>query len=344
MTADKTSPSDKRRPFFGVKRIAFLSAAAIGLYLVWPSLMSLFAEAPRLRTIAWFWFLLMGALEAASFTCYWGLLRVATGVRSWFVAALTQLASNAFSRVVPGGAASGGSASYQMLVTAGIPRSRAVTALTATTLISTATLLALPVLTVPAILTGVPIERSLLRVVQFGFMVFGLLIGTGALLLFTDRPLAEVGRFAQRTRNRLRPHSPPLAGLPDKLIEERNLIRSVLGDKWWQALPFAAGNWLFDLLALIAALAAVGARPHASLVLVAYVVAALLGMIPLTPGGLGFVEVGLVATLGLAGVGATEAALATLAYRLVSFWFPIPAGLVAFTVFRRRFGGNSGHP
>ena len=62
------------------------------------------------------------------------------------------------------------------------------------------------------------------------------------------------------------------------------------------------GNWLFDYLALLAALTAVGSRPRPSLVLLAYVAAALLGMIPITPGGLGFVEAGLAATLALAGV------------------------------------------
>ena len=97
----------------------------------------------------------------------------------------------------------------------------------------------------------------------------------------------------------------------------------MLGRRWWAALPYAAGNLLLDYSALLAALAATGARPRASLVLLAYVVAALLGMVPITPGGLGFVEVGLVATLGLAGVGVADATLATLAYRLVSFWPPI---------------------
>jgi uncharacterized protein (TIRG00374 family) len=92
-----------------------------------------------------------------------------------------------------------------------------------------------------------------------------------------------------------------------------------------------------DFFALLACLTAVGARPSPSGVLIAYVVANLLGMVPVTPGGLGFVETGLVATLGLAGVGAGDAVLATLAYRLISFWLPIPAGLVAYILFKARY-------
>jgi uncharacterized protein (TIRG00374 family) len=79
-------------------------------------------------------------------------------------------------------------------------------------------------------------------------------------------------------------------------------------------------------------------------VLLAYVVAALLGMVPITPGGLGFVEVGLVATLGLAGVGVADATLGTLAYRLVSFWMPIPTGGVAYVLYRRRYGAKTVPP
>ena len=49
---------------------------------------------------------------------------------------------------------------------------------------------------------------------------------------------------------------------------------------------------LFDYLALLAAVAAVGAHPRPSLIVVAYVSAVVLALIPITPGGLGFVEAG----------------------------------------------------
>jgi uncharacterized membrane protein YbhN (UPF0104 family) len=40
-------------------------------------------------------------------------------------------------------------------------------------------------------------------------------------------------------------------------------------------------------------------------------------------------------------VGAAEATAAVLAYRLVSFWLPIPVGLVAGAVFTRRYGAKA---
>ncbi len=71
--------------------------------------------------------------------------------------------------------------------------------------------------------------------------------------------------------------------------------------------------------------------------MLAYTAAELLALVPFTPGGLGFVEAGLVATLALAGVPPRDAVVATFAYRLVSFWLPIPAGGVAYGLFRRRY-------
>ena len=128
-----------------------------------------------------------------------------------------------------------------------------------------------------------------------------------------------------------------MSELPDRLLRERDFLRMAFGTRWKAAVLSSAGRWIFDYLALLACLRAVGAEPRASLVLLAFVAASFLGMIPLTPGGLGFVEAGLTGMLALAGVGAAPAAVATLAYRLISFWLPIPAGAAAYGLFWRRY-------
>jgi len=328
-----------------LRQIVVFGIAIVGLYFVWPQLVNLFSQLPELRGILWLWFVFMGLLEAASFACAWGLMRLTLNEPSWYLIATAQLASNAVSRLIPGGAASGGTASYQLFTATGAPPERVVSGLTATTLISTAVLFSLPVLSLPAILFGgAAVDRTLLRALTYGMIVFALILAAGAVGLFTDRPLRVVGTLVQRARNRLLRRRSPMTGLPGRLVDERDLIKGMLGRRWWEALPYAAGNWLLDYSALLAALAAAGARPRASLVLLAYVVAALLGMVPITPGGLGFVEVGLVATLGLAGVGVADATLGTLAYRLVSFWMPIPTGGVAYVLYRRRYGTKAASP
>ena len=100
-------------------------------------------------------------------------------------------------------------------------------------------------------------------------------------------------------------------------------------------MPAAFGNQLFDYGALYTSLWAVGAHVDPLLVLLAFVAASALAMIPLTPGGLGFVEGGLIGVLTLAGVSPEHAVVGTLLYRLFSYWLPLPAGVIASYLFSR---------
>lgn len=88
----------------------------------------------------------------------------------------------------------------------------------------------------------------------------------------------------------------------------------------------------------MAVLHATKSNPRPSLVLLAYGSAGVIGLIPVTPGGLGLVEASLSGFLILAGVGAGDALLATLAYRIISYWLPTLAGPLTYFLFRRRYG------
>jgi putative heme transporter len=76
--------------------------------------------------------------------------------------------------------------------------------------------------------------------------------------------------------------------------------------------------------------------------LLAYVLSLALALVPVTPGGLGFVEAGLTSILVLAGVSSDQAVLGTLLYRLFAFWLPIPLGVLAWTGWRFTAGQRSG--
>jgi uncharacterized protein (TIRG00374 family) len=132
-----------------------------------------------------------------------------------------------------------------------------------------------------------------------------------------------------------------LAELPARLLAQRDGLRRAFAERPVLALVSALGKWAFDYAALVCVLAGLGVRPNAPsapLVLLAYASVQVLAMIPATPGGLGFVEAGLVGLLTLAGVPAGTAYVATFGYRLVAFWLPLPAGLVAYLLARRRYG------
>jgi uncharacterized protein (TIRG00374 family) len=320
------------------RRGLLLAATAVSLYLLAPALLEVFGAFDELDEISPLWFLAMVALQVGSFACMWGIQRLAVRADRWGPVVTSQLAANAFGRVVPGGVAASGALQYAMLVRGGVPAGAAASGMTASSLLLFATLLALPILATPAIVGGVAVDPHLARAALAGAVLFVLMVAAGAASVVWDRPLELAGRAAQAILNRLRRGREPLTGVPERLIRERDIVVTALGREWWEALLLAAGRWLLDYLTLIAALYAIGASPRPSLVLLAFCAAQLLGTLPLTPGGLGFVEAGLTGTLALAGVGGAAAVVATLAYRLVSFWLPIPAGVVAAIVHRRRFG------
>jgi len=64
----------------------------------------------------------------------------------------------------------------------------------------------------------------------------------------------------------------------------------------------------------------------------------IVALLPLTPGGLGLVEASLRGLLILAGVRPGYAFLATLAYRVASYWLPLLAGPPAYLLYRHRYG------
>ena len=75
---------------------------------------------------------------------YWTLQRIAFQTRSWFAVGTSQLASNAATRVLPGGAAAASALQYGMLVRAGLPPQNVASGVAASWAATTATVLALP--------------------------------------------------------------------------------------------------------------------------------------------------------------------------------------------------------
>lgn len=91
----------------------------------------------------------------------------------------------------------------------------------------------------------------------------------------------------------------------------------------------AVGYMGFDVLALGAAFSAVGSVPPLAVLLLAYVVGQLGGLIPL-PGGVGGADGGLIAALVLYGTSLPEAVAAVLAYRAFQLCLPALLGTLAF--------------
>jgi uncharacterized protein (TIRG00374 family) len=321
-----------------VKRALAVAVAGAAIYLVLPSLIAVLGAWPRLSTLNPIWFTVALASELISFICNFALQRLALRTRGWFAVVTAGLAGNAVTDSLPGGDAAGAAVQFSMLTAAGFDTDTAVGGLTAFSLLGVGGLLALPLFALPTILAGAPVSHGLVHTALLGIAGFVVYAIFGVIVLRTNWPLAALGRAAQSVWNRVTRHRrPPVSGLDQRLLAERDTIRSVLGEHWWQAVLLTAGRLGFDYGCLLAALRATGASPRPSLVLLAYAAAGIVALFPLTPGGLGIVEASLSGLLILAGVRPGYAVLATLAYRIGSYWLPLLAGPPAYLLFRRRY-------
>ncbi len=315
--------------------VVVLVLGGLSLYVVLPSLLSVFGSWRSLSEVDVPFAVLVVVCVVLSFACLWELERIALGTRMWFPVIAAELSGNAFSHVVP--TAAGGALEASMLTTAGLDAGDVIAGLGASTALQWGTTAVLPVLALPAILGGAPIDHRLDVAAYLGVAVLLVLIAAGTAAFATDRPLTLAGRAIQSLLNVTVRRKDPVTDLPDRLLAQRDATRATLGTGWRQAVSAAAGSTGFEYLALLCALRAVGADPRPALVLLAYVAAELLALLPFTPGGLGFVEAGLVGTLTVAGVSSADALTATLLYRLAAYWLPLPAGAVAYVLFRRRY-------
>jgi hypothetical protein len=323
-----------------LRRAAALGLTALVLYGAAPALVAVLGAWPRVAELQPWWLAAMIATQVGALLCLWELQALTIGTDDRAAVATSQLAGGALGRVIPGGAATAAAAQYGMLASAGVPRPAVVTGLAAATMLQVAGLCVLPVLTLPALALGLGVPNTLLGTAALGLGIFVVMMALGWVAARSDAALLWVGRAIVTVGARLPgvPHPPD--DLPRRLLRHRNELRGRLGERLPLAAGATVGRWLLDLLTLVAAVLAVGADASLSLVLLAYVGAQLLAQIPVTPGGIGVVEAGLAATLALAGLTAGQAALATLAYRLASYWLMLPAGLAAWVVHRRRMAVN----
>jgi uncharacterized protein (TIRG00374 family) len=315
------------------RTIFWLAVSAVSLYLVAPSIVAAFGSWHQIERISIPWLLAMAGLQGATLFCLWVVQLLALHQARWQPVIASQLASNALAKIAPGGGAMGSALQYRMLVETGMERGPAVSGLTAANLLVFAVVLALPVFSIPAILRG-GVQHDLLNAAGAALAIFVVLFVAGVVLLSSDRPLLWIGGQIQRIRNRLRRRSEPLRQLPQRLVRERDGILETIGPRWKRALAAALGRWAFDFGSLLAVLKALDALPRPGLVLLAFCAAQVLTQIPLTPGGLGFVEAGLTGMLTLAGVPAGTSVVATFVYRLFAYWLQLPLGLLGLALQR----------
>jgi uncharacterized protein (TIRG00374 family) len=119
-----------------------------------------------------------------------------------------------------------------------------------------------------------------------------------------------------------------------KKVADRMKVLSENPHLLYRASVWATANWLLDAASLWVFLFAFGAHVSPIDLLVAYGLANVLAVIPITPGGLGVVEFISISTLTGFGVAGGAATAGVICWRLVNFWLPIPLGGLSYLSLR----------
>ena len=310
--------------------IALALVVAAFVYGVLPSLVTAKHDVHLLRDAS-IWLLILAFLfEVASIATYTGLTRAilprGLGV-GWWTQLAIDLVGNGASHVLPGGGATASALRYRLMRSAGIGPSASMATSAMQPTISD---LALGTCYVAGVLSVLPQlnGRPSLLITAAGTAAVILTAVISAMVATRRGTVEEAPAINARSRLARR-----LAELWSRLRAEiLELLRDDVRTR--RAALFALVNWLFDATCLWVCLWAYGDRASPGLVLTAYGFASLLGLLPLTPGGLGIVEGSLIPLLIAFGVSGPVAVLGTLTWRLFQFWLPVPAGGVCYLVLK----------
>jgi uncharacterized membrane protein YbhN (UPF0104 family) len=310
-----------------------LVALAVGIFGLLPRLGGLTRDAAGLRHARPAYLAAAIVAEAISFGSYAQLYRrmlAALGARIRFrLAADVILATFFVSHLTPFGSATGTLVNASALEAEGIPAATTGEAILLTSLSSTVGLIVLFGIGFAAT-AGRHVSRQYLTIAGVALVLVLAMLATVLAVGAHPAVAGRAARWAATVARHVRPGiDPGKAGEAASRLASHAWI-ALTGHPAAVSFGFVAGDLLFDLLSLDLVFLALRYQPGFGPLAVAYAAANIASAIPLTPGGLGVIEVTLVAiTVGF-GASRATAVLAVLGYRIVSFWLPLIPGAIAY--------------
>jgi uncharacterized protein (TIRG00374 family) len=277
------------------------------------------------------------ALNLVTFAPPW---QVALPGLSFVQALLLTQASTALSIVVPGGVAAGVAGSYGILRTWGFPPRDVTRAITLTGLWNQFLNLTFPIVAVFLLALSGESTAALATVAFVGVAILGVVLAGFVLILVSDRLANDIGNVAARVANwgLAKIHRGPVHWNGGSFERFREEAGNLLERRWHLLTGAALAGNLTVFLLLLLSLRAMGVRASEVTVVeafAAWALARLVGSIPVTPGGIGVVELALTGTLVGFGGGNAGVVAAVLVYRFLTGVPTLLLGLVAAFTWRR---------
>jgi uncharacterized membrane protein YbhN (UPF0104 family) len=310
-------------------QLAVLVAAVVAIIWVTPGLGSL---RQRLDHASLPWLLAAAALELLSTLSYVVIFRTVFCVRmSWRVSYQIGMAEQAANALLPAGGAGGLALGAWALrrggMAAGHIARRTVAFFLLTSLANVGTLIVFAAAFVVGILGG---DTAPGLTLGFGIAAtagIAVTLSLPAIWARHTQRRSPLDAHAGRLRVGIRQLVDALgAGVSDALSLLRQRPAGVLSGSF--------GYMAFDIATLWACFHAFGRSPTLAVLVVAYLIGQLGGLLPI-PGGIGGIEAGLIGVFALYRVPIAESAAAVLAYRALQLWIPGMLGSIAFVQLRR---------
>ena len=299
-----------------------------------------------LRDLAWQdWALLAGAvvLNLATFPPPWMAALPGLGYRDGM--AMTQ-ASTALSIVSPAGAAVGMAASYSMLRSWKFPASAVALAVAVAGIWNQLANLAFPVVALALLTFEDETHRALQTAALIGLAVLIIAVTGFTLVLSREEWARSIGdraaRLASRALRLIR--RGPVEWGGESFVRFRSDALGLLRRRWHVITLATLAGHLTVFVLLLVCLRVTGVTGSEVTVIEAFAAWALvriLGALPLTPAGVGIVEVGLTGALVAFGAPNAEAVAATLLYRALTVLPTLALGLLAAATWRTLHPGES---
>jgi putative heme transporter len=286
------------------------------------------------KGLTWWWILallLSVLLNTATYGPPW--VAALPGLSYWHATRVT-LASTALSSVAPGGAAVGMATSFAMLKAWGFHGRPVGLAVVLTSIWNQLLILGLPIIALAGVVAQGGRNRTLELVAMIALAVFVVIVVGFAIGLSSARLARKVGDRAARITTWAKGivHRAPVKWRGESFVRFRDETIGLIRKRWWFLTLTTIAGHLTVFVVLLVSVRAVGI-PRAEVTVVeafaAWALARVLGSIPITPGGVGFVELGLTGALVAFGASNAEAVAATLIYRFLTIIPTLIFGLAA---------------
>ena len=272
---------------------------------------------------------------------YWFVLTAALPGLRLREAAVVNQASTAVSNTLPGGGVIGVGVSIAMLTSWGftigsIGRSAVVTGIW-----NNFVKLGMPVLALALLALDGELTPARVTAAAIGIIVLISAVVLFALLLRSDRLARAIGRGVGKVVNwgRRLFRKEPMEEWGERSSEFRTDTIGLLRHRWLWLTVATLLSHISLYLVLLVALRHVGVSQEELswiAVLAAFAFVRLISALPLTPGGVGVVELGYAAvlTIGLDDLTSAQVVAAILVFRAVTYLLPIPLGLISYVIWR----------